>query len=221
MATQDGIRVFLSALRRMGLLTERKGAPPIHDDEDLAALARAWLGLLFDITDDQLNAATVSYLRDPDCCEWYPQPGKILQHVPGRREADLDDGDELWGLVLTQARLVGGSSEPTWPEAHAARITAGLEACGGYRAVCAMSTDEHIAARASFRAVTRTLKARSEHRAEDARVLRLVGGLLKSIGTIDDERRRDDDWNAARDDLPPHVAAELALVVAEDLDGAS
>lgn len=177
MATQDGIIAFVGELGRQGLLTERKGAPDLTAKGAKAALLRSWHALMFDVTDAELAAGLVAYLRDPSCCEWYPQAGKILAHVPGRKAAGIDRTDELWGLVLAEVGRVGSWGVPAWPEADREALEAGVTALGGWAHLCSTLTAENATAeRASFRAAVRGVLERGRARLEDSKALQLTGG---------------------------------------------
>jgi hypothetical protein len=181
MATNDGIALFLTTLAAAGLLTEKRGGPRFQTPEQRAAVTRMWFEMVGEVSDDDLMYALKSYLRDPAVCQWYPQPGTILAHVPGRKEAELDDADELWGIVLRAVRDIGSYGTPTWPEAQAERIEAGLQACGGFRSVCMQTTDEHVATRAAFRNVVRTMQRRNVIRLEDRAVKQLTDKIQRRI----------------------------------------
>lgn len=174
MASEQAIVEFVSTLGRQGLLTERKGAPPLSKEGAKVALLRDWHILLQDVTDEQLVVATAGYLRDPSCCDWYPQAGKILAHVPGRALGDRSD--EMWGLVLAEMKRVGGWGTPEWPQADVAAITAGVNALGGWQHLCSSLTTTNITAeRAAFRSAARS--------ASSGTVLQLTGlGKSPRIG---------------------------------------
>jgi hypothetical protein len=181
MASNDGIALFLTTLAAAGLLTEKRGGPKFNTPEQRAAVTRMWFEMVNEVSDDDLMLALRSYLRDPAVCQWYPQPGTIIDHVPGRQESKLDDSDELWGMVLWQVRNVGSYGTPEWPEAHKERIEGGLAACGGYRSVCMQTTEEHVASRASFRNVVRTMQRRNLIRLEDRHVKQLTDKITRRI----------------------------------------
>lgn len=175
MASQAAIVEFLETLDMLGYLTERKGAPKLTTPEARGRLAQVWFSLLVDITDGELAAALASYLRDPDC-QWYPQPGTLLAHVPGRKDANLDTSDELWGVVLSAVRSHGYYSTPSWTGPHAEAIEAGIQALGGWQHLCStLSADNQSAERASFRSVVRTIQKRRALQTEAQAVNRIQG----------------------------------------------
>ena len=198
MATTTGIKALLATLSRAGLLHERKGAPPdLHIDEARIELATFWHSMLRDVPDEDVAAALASYLRDPTACQWYPQPGQILARVPGRRAAAIDTADEAWGRVLRGIRQHGSwtppgrrqvedpdGGEPRWvgwdwdpARGDAEAIRAGIDACGGWRDLCAKLTpDTEITIRASFRAAYRATRSREQLSGEEQVLRRLAEG---------------------------------------------
>lgn len=173
MASQAAIVEFLETLDMLGYLTERKGAPKLATAEARARLAQVWFSLLGDVSDGDLAAALASYLRDPKC-EWYPQPGTLLAHVPGRRALSMDNSDELWGVVTSTIRSHGYYSTPQWTGEHAEAIQAGIQALGGWQHLCStLTADNQVAERASFRAVVRTVQQRRALQTESNAINRI------------------------------------------------
>lgn len=68
-----------------------------------------WAGILSDTSAEDLVAATTSFLRSPEARFW-PTPGQLLEHVPGRRS--FEDADATWGEVLTAAGRKGRANPP-------------------------------------------------------------------------------------------------------------
>ena len=68
-----------------------------------------WSGLLSDVPADDLITATAGFLRSKDARFW-PTPGQLLEHVPGRRS--FDDGDATWGEVYGLACSKGRANPP-------------------------------------------------------------------------------------------------------------
>ena len=187
MATLQGIAQFLETLDMMGYLTERKGAPNLQASGARTKLATVWHALLVDVTDEQLSAALASYLRDPEG-QWYPQPGLILAHVPGRKAASIDNSDELWGSVMMAIRSIGYYGSPQWTGPDAEAIQAGIQALGGWQHLCSTLTEDQVPAhRASFRQVVRTIQQRKALQTETDTVSRITGPNLTQLEDPDAE----------------------------------
>jgi hypothetical protein len=157
--------------------------------ENRRIAVEVWQGALGDIGPQQLRVAAVAYLRTPS--PFWPTPGQLLALIPGRPEANLDDSDEAWGIVMEGISKHGWSSPPTpmgnpigdgkWryceEEARCKAIEAGVQAAGGWRALCLGQEDQMAPARASFRAAYRTVMQRRAIEAE----YQAIAGLLPDM----------------------------------------
>ena len=169
-----------------------KGGPD-PADRDLSKLAmRTWLATLGDLTPDDLQAAVMGFLRDSAVCQWWPQPGILLAHVPRRAvSARVDDADDAWGETTRQvqqhaSRIIygGGPGAPPLPweqgdDDRAEAIRRGLRAIGGPRTILnigdrCLTTETEVTARHSFRNAYRAHLQGSAQREEQGKVLRLV-----------------------------------------------
>jgi hypothetical protein len=194
MATKPKIQWMLAAMEAAGLMEARKGAPrsvaPIAADapdhvrearrDAMRTLINLWHALLDDITDAELEQALYSLLRDPQDCQWYPQPGKLRGHVHRVAELAVDDADAAWGEACAWLRrsenamlvLYPRQGQPLtlpWPNEGSARdraILRGLEAVGGPKTILnlgdqRLTSDNEMAARAAFRAAYRSVIERA------------------------------------------------------------
>lgn len=181
MTTEAGIAQFLETLDFAGLLSERKGAPKLGLVSDRKKLARLWLSMTADVTDEDLQCAIASYLRDPKVCQWYPQPGTLLAHLPGRRDAQIDNADELWGVVLSAVRHAGSYWKPEWKGPDAEAIQAGVDALGGWQHLCQNLKVDDVANRAAFRSVVRSVKQRAALQLEEGPARALIGDMAGNL----------------------------------------
>lgn len=160
MATEPGIIGCFSVLRQAGCRVPSAMESPAG----LAQTARVWAQVLPDVSDDELGALTLAWLRGPEA-QWWPMPGQLLELRRRALAPVADDADTAWGLLVAAIGRHGRYAPPT-PSGHAggrgswwlhleprtcAALDAGLRALGGWWDAC--SIDPHdAAARASFRA---------------------------------------------------------------------
>ena len=146
------------------LLTMGCKAPAGWAHVDKASIAPLWLDVLGDITPEDLQHATREYLRGPDAT-WFPSPGGLLALIPSEAMASIDTSDETWGDTVANVARLGSYQQPSVfhedPEENY-KIAAGISACGGWKALCAMEQSQVMAQRASFRAAYKSAKLRAK-----------------------------------------------------------
>lgn len=175
--------------------------PRGREATDLAVAT--WEACLADVSDGELEAALLAYLRDGEVCQFWPQPGKLRDRVPGRQAAQIDDSDLAWGEATRWVRdharhflvdrvIRGGKVVELGPPPWEGRgetgtaMTAALEVIGGPRAVIncgdrGLSTETEATLRKSFRDAYRAYLQRARHQLGDAAVLRLVEGSVRPM----------------------------------------
>ena len=160
-----------------------KGAPKPWD---IDSVIKVWTMVLSDVDDDSLEIAAVAYMRDGDVCQWWPQPGKLLERVPGAAVAKLDMGDHAWAVFLQMARDHGNYRPPHVPDTYGRvwhwpddvdgeAMDAAITALGGWVDAC-VHGDNIPASRKSFRDAYRTAVARKRIATEEGSVLQLLQG---------------------------------------------
>lgn len=176
MASKQAITKALALLSQMGM----RGGPASPDEAK--ALVAVWEALIPDVADEDLHAACVAYIRDPEVCQYWPQPGKLLERIPGRRAEAVDASDEAWGQLLRLVQAHGYYSPPgdKWQIDDPA-MAAGLQACGGWRSLC--HSQNLTADRASFRSAYRGTVDRARELTRDGEAVAVLGGSkVKAIG---------------------------------------
>lgn len=125
MPTPTGVVTAIETLEAMGIVCP----------SDAKAMARGWLAILADLSDDDLQGAVVSYLRSPESRYGWPKPGQLLEHVPRRRieqqQATLS-GQEAWARVMAELGRfnVYNPHRPSWP-CHPERFDRIVRGLGG------------------------------------------------------------------------------------------
>lgn len=105
--------------------------------DELPDLAADWMALLSDVSDEDLSGAVSAWLRG--ACPFWPTPGQLLELVPRRRMAAIDDSPTAWFAVLRYFRRGSfrspnpGELDPSDPERDAA-MRAAFNEIGGARA---------------------------------------------------------------------------------------
>lgn len=151
MASKDAIEMGLAALATAGC-----PAPPAHLQEGgMEAAVKLYQALLPDLDDQAFEEAVFAYLRGGSA--FWPTPGQLLQVAPGRRVKTISDAGEAWGELLRMASDHGRQDPPgeRWslsddPDRNR-RLASGLQAVGGWQALCNSHTRDHTAHRAAFR----------------------------------------------------------------------
>lgn len=79
--------------------------------EILADLSADWMGILGDMSDQDLDAAVVAYLRAPS--PFWPTPGQLLALTPQKQLAAIDDAEEAWEHVCAITARNAYAEPPT------------------------------------------------------------------------------------------------------------
>ena len=160
-----------------------------------------WEVILSDLTPEELQAASLAWLRDPIQGRWWPTPADLRALVPrlaagglALEEADAETGRDYWPEVVRQAGSIG-RSHPRWAEQLAARIgvadvdrlSQAIEASGGWQALCNADHDAQRArmGRRFAAAWDRQGRAAQVHRQIEGRggnILNLAAEAAKRIG---------------------------------------
>ena len=170
-----------------GLLADAGYRAPADygDREALRAALTVWSAVWYDRDDRELGHATIAYMRSG--AVYWPKPGELLQHAPGARVAEVDDGDEAWGRMLGCVRRYGSYRPPGHETAYgpawqledefgerAEAAARALEAVGGWRSLCMLDDGGMAPARASFRSAWRSVTQRRALTAQEHAVSRLL-----------------------------------------------
>jgi hypothetical protein len=81
-------------LRNLQRLVRNIRAPGVPTVDELPDLAADWMVLLQDITDADMDAAVVAWIRESG--PFWPTPGQLLALVPSRRAVQVDDAERAW-----------------------------------------------------------------------------------------------------------------------------
>jgi hypothetical protein len=121
----------------------------------MEAAVTIWQDVLSDLDDQAFEQAIFAYLRGTT--PFWPLPGQLLQVAPGRKVKAISDAGEAWGELLRMASDHGRQEPPgeRWqlsddPDRNR-RLSSGLQAVGGWRALCDSTARDHTAHRAAFR----------------------------------------------------------------------
>ena len=178
MPTLNAILLAFTSLESAGFLLPRT----METDEGLAKGGMVWSEVLHDVADEDFAAAVVTFMREAQA-RWWPTPGQLLQLVPGRRLAAIDDADDAWGQVCRLARVHGSYVPPELTMAQAV----GVNAIGGWRAFCVLDEADDAAARAAFRNAYRGAKQRALMVADHPRLEGPGPSLLHLLPPPDEE----------------------------------
>ena len=201
MATKEAIRTAFQTFVALGL-REMPATP-----EELRARIEVWAALLPDISDADLEAAVVAYLRDPTDSEFFPRtPGKLLKFAPNR--ATPDEADELFPAVMRymddhpkrwhdpsnphisydhpyRGTVPVPRPPPPWTEAQAEAVSRATDAIGGVKGWALHERGSYAAtqAEATWKRVYRAAR-RGEAQAIEARTVQQVTGGQRRIGVV-------------------------------------
>lgn len=136
MLTPKGIITAVKTLEAAGIMCPG----------DVKALASVWQAVLADLTDEDLQAATVGYLRSPECRYGWPKPGQLLALVPRRQIEQARGGitgAEAWNTVMVEVRRFSpyNPHTPTWP-CHPERFQRLLRGMGGLHTLSMTDEDQ-------------------------------------------------------------------------------
>lgn len=156
--------------------------------EAQALVATTWMECLPDISDDDLLAAAIDYIRNGP--SHWPSPGQLLERVPGRREALSDDSDvayrttKHWLESHAFRQPEPGELDPSNPDRDTAMLR-GLGALGGargYRLLKSAEDQWHFKTfRTAYQAERALLRSRSELRLLAASRSGLEGGMRPAL----------------------------------------
>lgn len=147
-----------------------------------------WSADLADLDDATLEAAGRAYRRSTaEADRWFPTPGRLLAFTPERRVERIDDADEAWGKVIGIAQSKGraaglAENRHRWDSAgedYGAALWAGIEACGGWIAICDSTQAEHGTMRAAFRGAYRSHRERQIAETETRKVIGMAEGARR------------------------------------------
>jgi hypothetical protein len=183
MASKAAIAAIFNKL----LASDVAGGP--RTPEGIHVAVEDWVDLLSDVTDDELVTAYRVYRRDSKACQYWPQPGTLIDRIPSRAIAALDDADDAWAEVEREwirhgsAIVFGRPYVPSWiggPREQT--IAAGLVAVNGLRGLTTLSGETAKSfARRDFLAAYRTAKKGAALAVEGAAVAQIVGPTAKRI----------------------------------------
>lgn len=177
-------------------------------EAQMSVAAKVWGKILGDVSDTELEGAVMSYLRDPKVCQFWPQPGTLLNHIPSRQAAAIDDADEVFGqamayLIAHPPRWVPKGEwgpryytpdaapdleplrypPPPWPEDRTDAITRATAAMGGLTKYSHAETGGYASQQAekTWKAAYRAIRKGDALALEGAKVSRLTGPDRRQI----------------------------------------
>lgn len=180
-------------LRNLERLLRNIRAGTVPSAAEFPDLAADWATLLPDLTDADLDAAVVAFLRGPN--PFWPTPGQVLEQVPARkREALVDDAEAQWGRILAAASDSGRPPASYDPDPRVdAAVREGLDAVGGLVEV-GRTPAERLGFKArDFARAYRNARKVAEHDHEANKVLQLTdrsgpsprrGGDPQALGDV-------------------------------------
>ena len=119
MASRQAIITAIQLLKANGVQSSPSG-------EALAVVVATWERLLVEVTDEDLEAATLAHLGTADECRWWPQPGMILDRA---RRISYERADRERANVEAERRkqitlsLVHDASRPLPPQGRLVRAS--------------------------------------------------------------------------------------------------
>lgn len=138
-------------------LSGLKAPDILKSKESREAAIDAWTACLPDVDATDLKRAAIAYIRAGE--RFWPTPGQLLQHLPEKAATKVDDSDRAWGWLLRCVSSRGGYAGAPTSYSHLQdkdrAIRAGVQACGGWQALCQAGPGDNTAHRASFRAAYR------------------------------------------------------------------
>lgn len=181
--TEAQIEVLFQQLLGLGC------RPPkaLESAQGMAFAVKTWAEVLADIDPRSMQGAVMRYARSRESRFW-PTPGVLVELIQDLQQAPDDQAGEQWGRLLRLASARGRSNPPgeRWrlhddPDIDA-KMTAGLEAVGGWIALCNSTASQHTAHRAAFRqayeAKTKAQQTQQERKAIGALIERRLGRLI-------------------------------------------
>lgn len=184
----------------MTILTAGVVPPAVWQQDGEAAQDQTvgvWALLFGDVSDQQLEAAVLSWLRQPASRFW-PTPGQIVEVLDRQSGQPRPDADAAYGRLLHQVRRHGLGRGPVTPGVYAREhesverpmaplgawhlsddpaeeraVWAGLAAIGGWGSLC-LSAEGDQAMAAQFRRAYDEESTRARHTASDARIFAAI-----------------------------------------------
>lgn len=130
-------------------------------DSEVNPTVDLWLLAFRDVSDEELQRATLAWIIIPEKGRWWPTPADLRAQIPRLQSAALSletadpvKGRDRWPEIVRQAGSIGRAC-PDWPEVLAARIGVkdserlrrAIDDAGGWRNLCLA---DHDATRASM-----------------------------------------------------------------------
>ena len=150
--TEAQIEVVFQKLLGLGCRPPKQMSTP----QGLRFAVQTWAEVLADVHPQDLSNAVLRYARGSESV-WWPTPGVLISLIEQGERDPSDNADEMWGMLLNQVARRGRYNAPT-PEqplhqdsAINSKLLAGVEACGGWNALCLSTQAENMANRAAFR----------------------------------------------------------------------
>jgi hypothetical protein len=107
-------------------------------------MAKAYWQVLKDFTNEQVEKAVMDYIGDPDCCNFWPQPGAIKAKITGTgKQQDMsieDSAMTAWNIILGEIRRVGAYGNLEIDDKVAMKAVQNI---GGWQSLC-HSTDDAL-----------------------------------------------------------------------------
>lgn len=133
MSLRNAVARRLSQFQLLGL---GNGPPPVADPRRREArdadLSEVWCAVLSGVPVEVFDAAVDAYLRDPESCRWWPQPGQIraraqeMAATPEERAIDTLDPDSAYAAVRVYREQRGPYWHASGPHLRDARRARGL-----------------------------------------------------------------------------------------------
>jgi hypothetical protein len=162
MASKETMVKAMTLLQMSGV----KGGP--DGPEQIKLVLSTWERAFGEIPDSAMERAIDGFLMDPKVCQWWPQPGILIQHLPGFAAEDVDDADEAWGELMREfCNRSRHNAQWDWkgtPSQVAAKQAA-LDAIGGINRLFdpyAWENGGEGQLRASFRNAYRSFRKRQQ-----------------------------------------------------------
>lgn len=181
--TEAQIEVLFQQLLGLGC------RPPkaLESAQGMAFAVKTWAEVLADIEPRSMQGAVMRYARSRESRFW-PTPGVLVELIQDLQQLPEDQAGEQWGRLLRLASARGRYNPPgeRWrlhdDPAIDAKMAAGLEAVGGWIALCMSTTAQHTAHRAAFRqayeAKTKSQQTQQERQAISGLIERKLSRLI-------------------------------------------
>lgn len=168
--------------------------PPkaLESPQGMAFAVKTWAEVLADIEPRSMQGAVIRYARSKESRFW-PTPGVLVELIEALEQADDDSADQQWGKLLRLCSARGRHNPPgeRWklhedPKIHL-KMMAGLQAVGGWQALCMSTTSQHVAHRSAFRSGYQASQVSQKNQQER----KAIGDILeKRLGRLIDKRQK-------------------------------